>query len=241
MAAQEFFLSNIVISGINPANPNPKSYFWYNITPHLNTCTSSKSFNWELLLVSSIARCSTWYTLPSLHEKCSYSKLFWSVFTRIRKEYGEILHISPYSVRIRENTDQNNSKYGHILRSALLSKSFLQLFNFGCGTKTMWRNFITFSWNFFTHVFKLPLVLIVAMLDIAWCLSENRSGRTLITLVQFHYICTSCTTRERTLCLLLSGSTNTGLSFHKRVSEKCFHLCFLKVPPENYFSSYYSP
>ena len=31
---------------------------------------------------------------------------FLSVFSRIRTEYGEILRISPYSVRMRENTDQ---------------------------------------------------------------------------------------------------------------------------------------
>ena len=31
---------------------------------------------------------------------------FWSVFSRIRTEYGEILHISLYPVRMRENTDQ---------------------------------------------------------------------------------------------------------------------------------------
>ena len=28
-------------------------------------------------------------------------------------EYGEILRISPYSVRMRENADQNNSEFGH--------------------------------------------------------------------------------------------------------------------------------
>ena len=53
----------------------------------------------------------------SLRKKCPYSKLFWSVFTRIWTEYGEILFISPYSVRMRESTDQNNSEYGHFLRS----------------------------------------------------------------------------------------------------------------------------
>ena len=31
---------------------------------------------------------------------------FWSVFPRIRTEYGEIRSISPYSVRMRENTEQ---------------------------------------------------------------------------------------------------------------------------------------
>ena len=38
-----------------------------------------------------------------LREKCPYSKFFWSVLSRIRTEYGEILHISLYSVRMREN------------------------------------------------------------------------------------------------------------------------------------------
>ena len=31
----------------------------------------------------------------TLSEKCPYSKIFWSVFSRIRTEYGEILRISP--------------------------------------------------------------------------------------------------------------------------------------------------
>ena len=31
---------------------------------------------------------------------------FWSAFSGIRTEYGEILRISPYSVRMWENTDQ---------------------------------------------------------------------------------------------------------------------------------------
>ena len=52
----------------------------------------------------------------TLHEKCPYSELFWSAFSRIWTEYGEILCISPYSVRMRENADQNNSEYGHFLR-----------------------------------------------------------------------------------------------------------------------------
>ena len=42
-----------------------------------------------------------------LHKR-SYVQIrsyFWSVFSCIRTEYGEILHISPYSVRIKENTD----------------------------------------------------------------------------------------------------------------------------------------
>ena len=53
----------------------------------------------------------------TLRKKCAYSELFWSIFSRIRTEYWEILLISPYSVRMQENGDQNNSESGHILRS----------------------------------------------------------------------------------------------------------------------------
>ena len=56
------------------------------------------------------------YHVPklSLREKCPYSELFWSVFSRIRTEYGEIRSFFPYSVRMRANADPNNSKYGHL-------------------------------------------------------------------------------------------------------------------------------
>ena len=49
--------------------------------------------------------------------KCPYSELFWSWFSRNRSKYGEILCISPYYVQMRESEDQNNSEYGHLLRS----------------------------------------------------------------------------------------------------------------------------
>ena len=44
----------------------------------------------------------------------SYWIRFWSVFSHIRIEYGEIRSISSNSVRMR---DQNNSEYGLFLRS----------------------------------------------------------------------------------------------------------------------------
>ena len=56
-------------------------------------------------------------------KKCPYSESYWSIFSRIRTDYGEIFLISPYSDRIRENTYQNNSEYGHFLRSDLFEKS----------------------------------------------------------------------------------------------------------------------
>ena len=47
----------------------------------------------------------------TLCENCLYSELFCSAFSRIRTEYREILGISPYSVRMRKNGDQNNCEY----------------------------------------------------------------------------------------------------------------------------------
>ena len=68
---------------------------------------------------------TTW-RIP-LRENYPYSDLFWSAFSRIWTEYEEILHISPYSVRNQENADQNNSEYGHFLRSVLFFVTFAQI------------------------------------------------------------------------------------------------------------------
>ena len=42
---------------------------------------------------------------------------FWSVFSRIWTEYGEILRISPYPVRMQEIQTRRNSVLGHISHS----------------------------------------------------------------------------------------------------------------------------
>ena len=52
----------------------------------------------------------------TLREKFPYSSLFWSAFSHIWTEYGEIRSVSLHSVQMRENADPNNSEYGHILR-----------------------------------------------------------------------------------------------------------------------------
>ena len=64
----------------------------------------------------------------SLREKCPYSELFWSLFSRIWTEYGDTLRISPYSVRMRENMDQNNSEYAVL---------FLITYNIQLGNKKL--------------------------------------------------------------------------------------------------------
>ena len=45
-------------------------------------------------------------------EKCPNTEFFWSVFSRIWTEYGDLLYISPYSVQMWENKDQKNSVFG---------------------------------------------------------------------------------------------------------------------------------
>ena len=49
-------------------------------------------------------------SLETLHEKCPYSELLWSVFSRIQTEYG-------YSVRMLKNTDQSNVEQALFLHS----------------------------------------------------------------------------------------------------------------------------
>ena len=75
----------------------------------------------------------------SLRENCPSSEFFWSVFSRIRTEYGEILRISPYSVRMQENTDQKNSEYGHFSRSGSLIRN--------CVLRLLSSLFISFIWK----------------------------------------------------------------------------------------------
>ena len=60
-----------------------------------------------------------WYEFPfhmvqsaTLRENCPYSEFLWSVFSRIRTEYGEILGVSSYSVQMLENTDQKKLRIG---------------------------------------------------------------------------------------------------------------------------------
>ena len=64
--------------------------------------------------------------LNALREKCTYLELIWSVFSRVWSEYREIRNISPYLVRMREYTDQNNSKFRYLLGSDI-GKKILKL------------------------------------------------------------------------------------------------------------------
>ena len=88
----------------------------------------------EEIKPSHAARLSLWYPsppVPSKHQKlnvhptlnttkkCPYLELFWPALSHIQKEYEEIRNISPYSVRMRENADQNNFEYEQFSRSGM--------------------------------------------------------------------------------------------------------------------------
>ena len=55
---------------------------------------------------------------------------FWPVFSRIRTEYGGLQKKSPYSVQMRENTDQKSSEYGHFSPSSYDKGSTASVFAF---------------------------------------------------------------------------------------------------------------
>ena len=98
---------------------------------HLVTLESilQERFMLKIFLVITKKKCLNviFIYLPQ-REKCPHLELFWSAFSRIWTEYGEILpispylsifslnaRISPYSVRTSGNADQNNSEYEHFL------------------------------------------------------------------------------------------------------------------------------
>ena len=55
---------------------------------------------------------------------------FWSVFSRIRTEYRDFLRISPYLVRMRENTDQKKLHIWTLFTQCKHNSNILTLSNF---------------------------------------------------------------------------------------------------------------
>ena len=93
-----------------------RSFFWFLDSWGVLRCENFH-FLEQLLLQSFLIRFET-----ITAQKCPYSELFWPAFCCIRTEYGEIRSICLYSVRMRENPDQNDSKYRNFFRSVLHSK-----------------------------------------------------------------------------------------------------------------------
>ena len=102
----------------------------YDVTSKIGGNSSAMKNNPEKFLEDyrTGAPCDATFKSAKQYSNLPYSELFWSVFTLIWTEYGEILRIFPYSVRMRENVDQNNSKYGHFSRSHTVEKNEVGLF-----------------------------------------------------------------------------------------------------------------
>ena len=90
-----------------------------------------------------------WYNSEqkTLRKKCPHCKLFWSTFSRIWTEYGEIRSISPCSIQMQENAGQNKSKFGYFSRS----ESFWRFSNVSGKLKSSIKSFTFFNkrelWN----------------------------------------------------------------------------------------------
>ena len=120
----------------------------------------------QMKAVTMLLKCATTcqpvcnYRNYPLRKKCPHSVLFWSIFSRICTEYGEILCISPYSVRIRENADQNNSEYGHFSHSNHLFPKFQGCFHV--------EDFSTIHWHFLVYadknfLWQIPKIVLVTL------------------------------------------------------------------------------
>ena len=68
-----------------------------------------KSKTWSKENDKKICRKFKSLIVVTLRENCPLSEFFCSVFSRIRTEYGNTRSIFPYSVRMRENTDQKKT------------------------------------------------------------------------------------------------------------------------------------
>ena len=91
------FQRNLIVNNLQSQIYRFKKIMVENIN---NTCCK---WNIELFVIIEL----------SLREKCPTTEIFLVRISRTRTEYGEMRSISPYSVRMRENTDQKNSVFGH--------------------------------------------------------------------------------------------------------------------------------
>ena len=114
--------------------------------------------------------------LITLREKYPYSELFWSAFSRIRTEYGEIRSISPYSVELQENADQNHCKYRHFLRSSVDFMYFS--LNFFLVNKCY--RLIQVCKYYWSFVFPEAATGSVLWKKVFWKISQNSLGNTCV-------------------------------------------------------------
>ena len=82
-------------------------------------------YSWTLCLIKGLWHSSVVVLLSRYAKSVQIRSFFWSVFSRIWTEYGEILRISPYSVRMRENTVQKKLRIWTLFTQCLFINLFL--------------------------------------------------------------------------------------------------------------------
>ena len=80
-----------------------------------DTRTSLMLF-WCLQFWRDFTHCSG-VSIVALCKSCPNAEFYWFIFSHIWTQYGDLRSKSPYSVQIRENTDQKNSVFRHFSRS----------------------------------------------------------------------------------------------------------------------------
>ena len=96
----------------------------------------------------------SFFERKSLRRKCPYSDFFWSAFSCIRAQYGDLQSKSRCSVQMRQNTNQENSENEHFSLSDCLEKFFMF-------TSFSSRNFSTLSLAIFQLViYQFPVLFV---------------------------------------------------------------------------------
>ena len=74
----------------------------------------------NLLLIKAKIKEFLFYNSPNCVKSVQIRSFFWSAFSHIRTEYGEIQSTFPYSVRMKENKDQKKLRIWALFTQCLV-------------------------------------------------------------------------------------------------------------------------
>ena len=119
----------------------------------------------QLSHIPHIPSISVFPTYPALCEMCPNTEFFWSVFSCIRTEYGEIRNIFPYPLRMRQNTDQKKLRIWTLFTQCSISLDILHI-SFSVALSFSEKRGITiamrYAWYFARKIFfcRLPVSML---------------------------------------------------------------------------------
>ena len=107
--------------------------FWNLVLKYTINITWMNVFCWQVIwnIFTNIDHNPTSFLFLSILKHCVKSvqirSLFWSVFPCIRTEYEDLRSKSPYSVQMRENTDQKKLRIWTLFTQRMISHDFICL------------------------------------------------------------------------------------------------------------------